>query len=446
MASQDKASHSRGSSYNRYISLKSMRNLRSWFKDASSEDIQDVIGQLEKLKVEKMREEDVLYARTYPVGNLQGGLSSPNPVSLDARITPQMIVDGLIDRLSLRSRRYRNIKVKYRFHDVDGNLCEWSGQGRLPTKLRELMEQTGKSREEFLVKDEENIPDLSATPNQIRLANSIDNVRGKAQLNELRKSYETLYPKEYENNEDVDLPAGSNLDDDASHTLYEKLYMSRDESKPAELAHDASNANDTTNAHTSVTAPDAAHASPNASAVANSHHEASGLVADDDAYDSERTPEYSNAEAYDLDSSDDAHHRVSKMGSDVSGNEHGALYGSSYNHEQPNEHRVNQAHVGKPLVSQSYASNNNLAKAYEAANSVHLPVGSSNQDGSQVGSVSSSSYNSSGYTSSLSHGVANQLVSGNLSSASRAALSSDTQPQFVNKVRTGETRRKLDDE
>lgn len=212
MASHDKASSNRGP-YNRFVSLKSMRNLRSWFKDATSADIQDVIGQLEKLKLDKMREEDELYGRPVHIANSLSSNTSSCSMSLDARVSPQMIVDGLIDRLSCRSRRYRSIKVKYRYYDLDGNLCEWSGQGRVPVKLRELMEKTGKTREDFLVKDGEALPNLEQSPSELRISMGIDNAFRNTQQRRIQEAIATLYPEEGLD-DDMDLPEGSNLDDE----------------------------------------------------------------------------------------------------------------------------------------------------------------------------------------------------------------------------------------
>lgn len=191
-----------------------MRNLRSWFKDASSADIQDVIGQLEKLKLEKMREEDELYGRPVHIATSVNSSNVDHGMRLESRVSPQMILDGLLDRLSCRSRRYRSLKIKYRYYDLDGHLCEWSGQGRLPVKLRELLDKTGKSKEDFLVKDEEPLPNLEQSPSQMRIAMGIDNAHKIAQTRLVQDAIATLYPSD---DIDIDdLPPGSNLDDDES--------------------------------------------------------------------------------------------------------------------------------------------------------------------------------------------------------------------------------------
>lgn len=145
-------------SVQKFIALKSLRTLRPFFKDANARDVQEVIDVMVKLKHEKLKEEESM------ILNQMSRMSSPyvKPLlgdssinaSLRCAIDPQDIMDALIERFSCKTRRYRSARVKYRFTDLDGNLCEWSGQGREPIKLRELLLATGQNREDFLVCDD----------------------------------------------------------------------------------------------------------------------------------------------------------------------------------------------------------------------------------------------------------------------------------------------------
>lgn len=141
----------------KFISLKSIRTLRPMFKDAASSDVQEIIEQLIKLKHEKLKEEEDLslnqLSRASEFKPLLGERHSSGS-SLRCAFDPQDIMDALIERFSCKTRRYRSARVKYRFTDLDGNLCEWSGQGREPIKLRELLASTGQRREDFLVNDD----------------------------------------------------------------------------------------------------------------------------------------------------------------------------------------------------------------------------------------------------------------------------------------------------
>lgn len=142
----------------KYVALKSIRTLRPMFKDAAASDVQEIIEQLIKLKHEKIKEEEDLslnqlarVSDTYVKPTLfERSMNS----SLRCAFDPQDIMDALIERFSCKTRRYRSARVKYRFTDLDGNLCEWSGQGREPIKLRELLLATGQNRDDFLVRDD----------------------------------------------------------------------------------------------------------------------------------------------------------------------------------------------------------------------------------------------------------------------------------------------------
>lgn len=159
---------------NKYITLKSLRNLRSWFKDASAQDVSDVIKQLEHLKREKLKLEEDQKSRNVQYNELwehyaNQGISARVYLGLD----PQEVLDALVEHLSSNLRRSHSSRVKYRFFDLEGNLCEWSGQGREPRKLTQLLKSTGKSREEFLVKHHNNQA-VDSNDAMLALSQSID--------------------------------------------------------------------------------------------------------------------------------------------------------------------------------------------------------------------------------------------------------------------------------
>ena len=214
---------SQGYAPNKMGTLKSMRNLRSWFKEGSSTDVQEVITQLEQLKQEKLVEEQESYHSSFSrygantFGGRGSGIGSSSSSgsgnfatahSLDKRaatgmgslgsgsstkssnrnyaqgitinlgrgvgvVSPQDILDSLVMHLRCNLHRYRSAKVKYRFVDLEGNLCEWSGQGREPIKLRELLAATNQSRDEFLVSVQEAREASIVTPFELELLERI---------------------------------------------------------------------------------------------------------------------------------------------------------------------------------------------------------------------------------------------------------------------------------
>lgn len=175
--------HASRPTQSKYITLKSLRNLRSWFKDANAQDVQDVIKQLEHLKREKSKEEE-LNLRNLRHQQMCAHYALPGSLaSLSSNLEPQEVLEALTETLSCRLRRYRCARVKYRYHDLEGNLCEWSGQGREPIKLRQLLAATGKKREDFLVKDECEQGSFFSNEALLKLNESIDSKQTALILN-----------------------------------------------------------------------------------------------------------------------------------------------------------------------------------------------------------------------------------------------------------------------
>ena len=52
-------------------------------------------------------------------------------------------------------RPRRTMKARYRFTGTDGLTHEWTGQGKLPVELRKLIERDGTTKQDYLIKDED---------------------------------------------------------------------------------------------------------------------------------------------------------------------------------------------------------------------------------------------------------------------------------------------------
>ena len=132
----------------RVSALKSLRNLRAWFKDLSPQDIDDIQLQLERLKVEKINEEQERQRKEY----LHQAF-----VKLyrnDGKEDDYALVEGIAQRIGCVQSTTHTNRFKYRFIDLDGKVCEWTGQGREPKRLKAIMAATGKPKEAFLAKED----------------------------------------------------------------------------------------------------------------------------------------------------------------------------------------------------------------------------------------------------------------------------------------------------
>ena len=138
----------------RVSALKSLRNLRAWFKDLSPQDIDDIQLQLERLKVEKINEEQERQRKEYLHQAFVKLYRNDGKGDDYAFVDPQSLIEGIAQRIGCIQSTTHTNKYKYRFIDLDGKVCEWTGQGREPKRLKAIMAATGKPKEAFLAKED----------------------------------------------------------------------------------------------------------------------------------------------------------------------------------------------------------------------------------------------------------------------------------------------------
>ena len=138
----------------RVSALKSLRNLRAWFKDLSPQDIDDIQLQLERLKVEKINEEQERQRKEYLHQAFVKLYRNDGKGDDYALVDPQSLIEGIAQRIGYVQSTTHTNRYKYRFIDLDGKVCEWTGQGREPKRLKAIMAATGKPKEAFLAKED----------------------------------------------------------------------------------------------------------------------------------------------------------------------------------------------------------------------------------------------------------------------------------------------------
>ena len=138
----------------RVSALKSLRNLRAWFKDLSPQDIDDIQLQLERLKVEKINEEQERQRKEYLHQAFVKLYRNDGKEDDYALVDPQSLIEGIAQRIGCVQSTTHTNRYKDRFIDLDGQVCEWTGQGREPKRLKAIMAATGKPKEAFLAKED----------------------------------------------------------------------------------------------------------------------------------------------------------------------------------------------------------------------------------------------------------------------------------------------------
>ncbi len=128
--------------------LKNYRNLKAFFKEASSEDIQFIISKLTEFYAEvKNKEEQAEKLEKARIQFLNGVLDS-----LDNH---NFTVEDLMALKKTGSRENKNkMRPRYMYHDLDGNECLWSGQGKIPKAMQQVMQRDGiTDKNHYLIKD-----------------------------------------------------------------------------------------------------------------------------------------------------------------------------------------------------------------------------------------------------------------------------------------------------
>lgn len=128
--------------------LKNYRNLKAFFKEASSEDIQFIISKLTEYYAEvKSKEEQAQKIEQARIQFLNGVLDSLDNHNFTVE-----------DLMALKKTSIRETKPKmrprYMYHDLDGRECLWSGQGKIPKAMQLVMQRDGiTDKNHYLIKD-----------------------------------------------------------------------------------------------------------------------------------------------------------------------------------------------------------------------------------------------------------------------------------------------------
>lgn len=128
--------------------LKNIRQLRAALRTCSVAEIADIAGKINVIQKEREKEEEKLQeamkARERSVNN---ALSFLEKEDID--------VYDLIAALNQKSVKKRGkMMPKYAYTDLDGINRTWTGQGKTPHALLKLMQKTGASLDDFLIRKE----------------------------------------------------------------------------------------------------------------------------------------------------------------------------------------------------------------------------------------------------------------------------------------------------
>lgn|SRR5574344_800970 len=125
-----------------YKYLKNARNLKAFFRDASSSELESIIEKLTSLrdcvKSEEIRRETELKEKTAFLSNLLNDLDAHN-----------FTVSDLAALTGVKKEPRKKLDARYRYVGTDGETYLWSGQGKIPKKMREVMLRDGITDKNF---------------------------------------------------------------------------------------------------------------------------------------------------------------------------------------------------------------------------------------------------------------------------------------------------------
>ena len=176
----------------RVSALKSLRNLRAWFKDLSPQDINDIQLQLERLKVEKINEEQERQRKEYLHQAFVKLYRNDGKGDDYALVDPQSLIEGIAQRIGYVQSTTHTNRYKYRFIDLDGKVCEWTGQGREPKRLKAIMAATGKPKEAFLAKEDTPLHAKDVDHDEIRQISAL-----VAKMTLLKRTEDLVHGRDY---------------------------------------------------------------------------------------------------------------------------------------------------------------------------------------------------------------------------------------------------------
>ena len=132
------------------LTLKELRNQRmlsSCLRDASAQDIEEIITKIQGIYNEVKEREERMNARN---AAKQAQVANLLQQMKDSDITMEDLQAATGTAAPARAK----MKVRYRFTGVDGVERTWSGQGRLPNELKKLIERDGTTKEDYRIKEE----------------------------------------------------------------------------------------------------------------------------------------------------------------------------------------------------------------------------------------------------------------------------------------------------
>ncbi len=131
-----------------YRYLKNIRNLNAFFRGASSSEIKSILEKLTVLYENVKTQEETIQKEKQERDAFLSSL-------LDSLDSHNYTIDDLAALKGLKTNKAR-MKPRYEYVDISGETQYWSGQGKIPTEMKKVMNRDGiTDKKHYLIQDDE---------------------------------------------------------------------------------------------------------------------------------------------------------------------------------------------------------------------------------------------------------------------------------------------------
>lgn len=126
-----------------------LRRLRAALKEADISEIETIQNNLELIRQERQNQIDEINAENEEkkrhVEEIKKMMNDWNMSieDLDER--------GMLNGYKTEKQKKRSIKPKYKYTALDGQELMWTGQGKIPNSLKQLMQEKGTTLSDYLI-------------------------------------------------------------------------------------------------------------------------------------------------------------------------------------------------------------------------------------------------------------------------------------------------------
>ncbi len=131
----------------KFKELKNPRLLAAALRDASPDDIQIIIDHLTAIKEE-------IATRLAQENSRDKELKEKVTAMVNELKESNITIEDFMHYAGLTVKK-RKMKMRYRYVGMDGITYEWTGQGRTPKQLLQIMQRDGTTKADYRISDEE---------------------------------------------------------------------------------------------------------------------------------------------------------------------------------------------------------------------------------------------------------------------------------------------------